>query len=81
MKKMTLKEFKEVLSVSGFYGDSYEDILNMIAGRLCEAAEYAKKCKNDTYAAILDKYFNRIYDALDERGYYDDQKINRKVGA
>ena len=71
MKKMTLKEFKQILADSGtdleFWG--YEGILNMIS--IC----YDKFARDMKESGLDGKNYkhraNVIYDALHDRGFYD----------
>lgn len=73
-KKMTLKEFKEVLKEAEIDLDiwGYEGILNIISGY------YMHEVKEEKSMGINPKFTERkayaIYDILTERGFYDDCK-------
>ena len=72
MKKMTNKEFKEILNKAGMDFDvyGYEGILNMIAQ--CKR-HYSEKHQEEGFEAISKMYLNQatyIHDELASRDYY-----------
>lgn len=74
-KKMTAKEFWGILEEAGFSSDrDFERILNIVS----------LECRNDALTAYkhgcpsasdhCKRIANKIHDALDARGYYNDVK-------
>ncbi len=70
-KKMTKKEFFEVLRNAGEVGDDFESLLNSIA---CFCWEKYHRSQEEGNAGLADAYKHEaktIHDALDKRGYFD----------
>lgn len=72
MKKMTAKEFKEILDKAniGFETFGYEGILNLISiAKNYQAKEYEQLGQKEM-ANWAQEDSDTIYNALDARGYY-----------
>lgn len=71
-KKMTLKEFKEILNNSGVNFDirGYEGILNLISIAADFQAEEYKQKGNTVLAELEKEKSDFIYNTLENRGYY-----------
>ena len=71
-KKMTLKEFKEAFDeVYDFEIWGYEGILNLLAClEAREEQEYTERGR-DLLANASRERHHRLYEILDERGYYN----------
>ena len=77
MKKMTNKEFKQILENAGVRFEilGYEGVLNEMSGRY---RQLANELESRGYASAALKFRESadiIYDALDARGVYDDYKM------
>ena len=70
MKKMTAKEFKEILTESGTDFDLYgfEGILNELS---IYNEMMAKEYEGEAPELVYKKISNKIYKALEKRGYYN----------
>ena len=71
MRKITAKEFKEILTDSGvnFEIFGFEGILNELT---IYNEMMAKKYEGRTPEKAYKNISNKIYEALEKRGYYDD---------
>lgn len=76
-KKMTCKEFKQILAEAGtdFESMGWEGILNSISGWYAKCGEDMEKVHLDAGAKRFHDQSRSIYKALESRGYYDDTKI------
>lgn len=74
MKKMTQKEFKQILADSGMPFESYgwEGILNALSGWTRKLAYDLEANNLFAGASKLHDESDAIYKALEARGYYDD---------
>lgn len=74
MKKMTNKEFKQIITDAGMRFEvlGYEGVLNNMSGRYRELANDAASRGSYAVAKTFREIADNIYDALDARGYYDD---------
>lgn len=71
--KMTLEEFQQILK-DAEVSVEFESILNKIAGYHYRISD---ECAADGHASLAKDYMkkgNAIYNALDQRGYYDEDK-------
>ena len=77
MKKMTNKEFKQILENAGvsFEVLGYEGVLNEMSGRYRQLANDLESIGCASAALEFRKTADSIYDALDARGVYDDCKM------
>ena len=73
MKKITAKEFKEILAKADldFEVFGYEGILNMISQACQVQADTAKSHGVDLCAAGWKRSADEIYYTLKEKGYYE----------
>ena len=74
MKKMTAKEFWEVLQEHcKMHKDvwGYEGILNKIIQSYWKDADFARKHGNNLSAHIYEERADRLYNYLNSIGYYD----------
>ena len=70
-KKLTKKEFFEILREAGEIGDDFEAILNSIAC-YCWFKYHTYENEGKTnYAKIYKDEAKTIHNALEKRGYYD----------
>ena len=74
-KKMTQKEFKEILASANIDFDvfGWEGILNIIAGNEIRNAKEMENLNLMAGAEARRKSFRTIYNALEERGYFEDK--------
>lgn len=77
MKKMTDKEFKQILEDAGMSFEvlGYEGVLNEISGRYRELANEFESRGCASVALKFRETADNIYNALDARGFYDDCKM------
>lgn len=77
MKKMTNKEFKQILNDAGISFEilGYEGVLNNTSGHYREIANDAESRGSYVVAKTFREIADNIYNALDARGYYDDCKM------
>lgn len=71
--KMTLDEFQQILEDAEISTD-FESILNKIAGYHYRISD---ECVADGHGSLARDYMKRgnvIYNALEQRGYYDEDK-------
>ena len=79
-KKMTAKEFKQILIDVGYWTDSeYERVLNSLS--MLEHKQAQEMAQLGLYhgADACERRARTLYDILDARGYYDD--IRKEVEA
>ena len=75
MKKMTAKEFKQILIDVGYWCDpEYERVLNSLSLLERKQAEEMEQMGLFHGAEACRRRASEIYDALYDRGYYDDVK-------
>ena len=70
MKKMTAKEFKEILEMANVSTD-FEALLSIIANQQMVHRNDMKAKGYEQAARSYEESFNTIYNELDERGYFD----------
>lgn len=77
MKKMTNKEFKQILENAGMSFEvlGYEGVLNALSGNYRQFANDAESRGSYVVAKTFREIADNIYDALDSRHYYDDCKM------
>lgn len=77
MKKMTNKEFKQILEDAGMSFEvlGYEGVLNEMSGRYRELANDLESRGCTSVALRFRATADGIYNALDARGFYDDCKM------
>lgn len=73
-KKMTLKEFKEVLEMAGI-SSSYEDILNQLAQNNHRMAEECRQMGLIAATRKCKEIGDVIYEELESRGYYKEVRL------
>jgi hypothetical protein len=76
--KMTLEEFQQILKDAEISTD-FESILNALTGYFYRLSDESIA---DGYESLSKMYMikgNRIYNALDQRGYYDEDKSESEV--
>lgn len=79
---MTQKEFWKIVNETGIVANDYESLLNLLSILYGDSAKCTRieaqfeishldKKRHEELADIYERRSKRIFDKLDERGYYD----------
>lgn len=74
MKKMTQKEFFEILEKSGHYARNFDDVLNALAAHASMSEKEARELGCPAAERMYDRVRCGISEVLEARGYYNDMK-------
>lgn len=71
--KMTLEEFQQILKDAEISED-FESILNKISGYFYRLSDESIANGYESLSKLYMVKANKIYNALDQRGYYDEEQ-------